>query len=150
MQVILQHIRESHLLNAIAAPWEKRCLVWSVSFDSDYGSGQAWWVGKGFVPGAVPQPVAPPCDVSLDVELDCDGTLEWGDTLTVAESIFPAITLSGSKMLLHGVLESTSDNHTVIRLGSSLMIVTAHGVPASFGSAVEIRVARLLFYPTSL
>jgi len=150
VRVILRHIDELHLLNAIAAPWEKRCPVWSVSFDSDYGSGQAWWIGKGFVLGAVPQPIAPPCNASLDVELDCDDTLEWGNTLTVAESISPAIALQGSKMYLRGILESTSDDDTIIRIGSSLMIVTTHGVPPSVGSAVEMQIARLLFYPISL
>lgn len=53
-------------------------------------------------------------------------------------------------MYLRGILESTSDDDTIIRIGSSLMIVTTHGVPPSVGSAVEMQIARLLFYPIFL
>lgn len=150
MRVILRHVGESYRLRDVTAPWEKRYPVWFVSFDSDYGSGQGQWMGRGSFPDETVPIGAPPLDTSLDVELDCDCFLEWGNTLTVTERIFPAITQNGKEMLLRGILEGNASKFTTVRIGESLMIVKACGVPPPLGSVIEMRITRLLLYPYSL
>ncbi|MEU8265463.1 hypothetical protein AB0C02_33325 [Micromonospora sp. NPDC048999] len=98
---------------------------------------EAEWVGPPVQPGDL-----------VDVELDIDDMLEWGDTIAIA----------GAESTLHegpqlrGTVEDHEQQLLTIRIADGLLQVELNDGPAEIppGTAIVVVVEHLKLYPTAI
>jgi hypothetical protein len=124
-------------LNTVVPSGRGQC---SVVFKTAFGIGQADWVGDPPEPG-----------VDVDVELDLDDDLIWGENLAPADRAGPSIDFDQGVLTVVGAPEAAAEDGTfALRLGDSIILLEAKELPKDLPEFVRIKVRNAKAYATNI
>lgn len=108
--------------------------------EAEFGTFSANWDGE-----------PPAAGQALEVELDIEETLVWGDTIRESAAAAPSDEQSGLTVL-PGVLEDffPDEQLAMVRIGTGLLQVETSGEPAAVGAHVELRTRDLTLHDVNL
>ncbi len=110
-----------------------------VEFNTELGNCKGGWMGVEPIVGGI---------YEIEIEIPC--TLKWGHDILLAQNKIFQIKINENNISLIGMLETTEDNFSSLKLGNDIVLLETEGTPFEEKKFVEILTNELIVYDINI